>query len=47
MDIDMQKYPIRNLPLPQTDNEPITKALNDRLQSDFDVLRVLVELKHA
>ena len=46
-DLDMQKYHVLNLPLPQTDNEPITKALYDRLQQDLDALRVFVELKHA
>ena len=46
-DLDMQKYHVLNLPLPRTDNEPITKALYDRLQQDLDALRVFVELKHA
>ncbi|VDI33806.1 Hypothetical predicted protein [Mytilus galloprovincialis] len=46
-DLDMQKFHVLNLPLPQTDNEPITKAVYDRLQSDLDVLRIFVELKHA
>ena len=46
-DLDMQKYHVLNLPLPMTDNEPITKALYDRLQQDLDALRVFVELKHA
>ena len=46
-DLDMQKYHVLNLPLPQTDNEPITKALYDRLQQDLDALRVFVELNHA
>ena len=46
-DLDMQKYHVLNLPLPRADNEPITKALYDRLQQDLDALRVFVELKHA
>ena len=46
-DLDMQKYHVLNLPLPRTDNEPITKALYDRLLQDLDALRIFVELKHA
>ena len=46
-DLNMQKYHVLNLPLPRADNEPITKALYDRLQQDLDALRVFVELKHA
>ena len=46
-DLDMQKYHVLNLPLPRADNEPITKALYDRLQQDLDALRVFVELNHA
>ena len=46
-DLDMQKFDVLNLPLPRTDNEPITKTLYDRLQTDLDALRIIVELKLA
>ena len=45
-DIDMQKYRLTNLRLPEEDNEPITKAVYDDIIGQIDSLRVFVQLKH-
>lgn len=44
-DLDMRTFHVLNLPLPQTDNEPITKALYNRLQSDFGCIKDFCRIK--